>query len=367
MKITKVVSIIIIAAAVITFPGFHAVAKISVPEAMAAGVVDVVVDPGHGGIDSGTSSGSLEEKNITLDISNKLEKYLEDGGYNTILTRTSDTSLYKLSTISGTEEKRDLNSRVNIINGSKAKLFISVHVNSFTKYPDYNGSIVYYNDKVKGSRDLAVCIQKSLNALTINGKPRMAHNSQVGNFYITNNTNIPGVLVETAFISNSTEKNLLKTAAFRTSIAKAIAKGVNNYKAALSVKKGYLAVCSNTAAGSMTFSSEQQAFDWIKNKAANGIVYTDSLPRTTLGVVLEGYHFDFSEDYLIDVNIPTKASDPKVKAIQKRLAAIGYNMPVTGIVGTITLGNIKKFQVREGLTADGIIGKQTYQSLAAQK
>jgi N-acetylmuramoyl-L-alanine amidase len=191
--------------------------------------IKVVIDPGHGGIDKGTSKGNVVESEITLDISKKLKDCLEGDGYNIVLTRDKDIALNSLSGKSGSRELRDLDARTNIINKNQAKLFVSIHVNSCPESPSTSGSIVFYNDKLAQSKILAQNIQKALNNISTSGFKRQSNNSQKEkDFYVLKNSNIPGVLVETAFITNSNELKLLATNAFKDKLAKAVALGIEN-------------------------------------------------------------------------------------------------------------------------------------------
>ncbi len=194
------------------------------------GGITVVIDPGHGGIDKGTSKGNVVESEIALGISKKLKSYLTSDGYNIILTRDKDIALDSLSSKSGTREQKDLDARANIINKSQAKLFVSIHVNSYPLSSSVSGSIVYYNGKLPQSKILAQNIQKALNNIAVTGFKRQSHNCQEANYYVLVNSNIPGVLVETAYITNPNELKLLTTDAFRDKIAGAISSAVESTK-----------------------------------------------------------------------------------------------------------------------------------------
>lgn len=192
--------------------------------------IKIVIDPGHGGIDKGTSIGNVVESVITLDISKKLKSYLEKDGYNIVLTRDSDVALDNLSSISGTREDKDLDARTSIINKSQANLFISIHVNSYQESPSTSGSIVFYNDKLPQSIKLAQSIQKELNSITVSSFKRQSHDCEKANYYVLINSDIPGVLVETAFITNTSERELLTTETYKEKIAEAIKSGIEDAK-----------------------------------------------------------------------------------------------------------------------------------------
>lgn len=191
----------------------------------------VMVDPGHGGSDSGVSKGDVVESEVTLDISKLLKGYLEKNNYNVEMTRSADISLFQLSKLTGvTQQKRELDARTNIINSSGADLFVSIHVNSYPQYPGMSGSIVYYNSGLPGSRELAGCIQKRMNSISVPGFTRDTHDTQEADFYLLKNCNITGVLVETAFITNAEEYKLLQQEDYRSELAKAVADGISDYK-----------------------------------------------------------------------------------------------------------------------------------------
>lgn len=188
--------------------------------------VKIVIDPGHGGVDEGTSKGSIVESEVTLSISKKLQAYLDDYGYDAVLTRSKNIALDSLSKRGETRQERDLSARTDIINKSGAKFFVSIHVNSLPESTSTSGSVVFYNDKYPKSKELAENIQKALNAVTASSLKRQAHDSQKADYYILRNSNVPGVLVETAFITNKKERALLMTDSFRDKLAKAILEGI---------------------------------------------------------------------------------------------------------------------------------------------
>jgi len=189
----------------------------------------IVIDPGHGGIDGGATLNGLMEKDINLDISLKIRDYLEKEGFSVVMTRQLDVSLEDMSSIRGSRYIRDLTARVEKINNSSAMLFLSIHVNCYLKNPKANGSIVFYSKNFKENKTLAYCIQRALNNMVVDGKKRTTHDPQIGDYFVLRNSKIPGVIVETAFISNKTEWNLLKQDKFRDDIAKSIVKGVKQY------------------------------------------------------------------------------------------------------------------------------------------
>jgi N-acetylmuramoyl-L-alanine amidase len=189
----------------------------------------VVIDAGHGGVDGGTYYGDLLEKDINLKISLELRSVLIQKGYDVVLTRSEDIALDKLNNSSSSRHERDLNARVDIINSSSADVFVSIHVNSRPGDPSENGSSVFYMNVLEQNKALAQCIQDQLNMVTFDGYTRKTHEPQIGRFFILGYADIPGVLVETGFITNWQDRELLTTDAFIAKIAGAVADGVDAY------------------------------------------------------------------------------------------------------------------------------------------
>ncbi len=189
----------------------------------------IVIDPGHGGIDGGTSKDGVLEKEINLDIAKKLKSILIKQGYKIIMTREEDVSLESLDSSRKSRHMRDLTARANIINNSNSQLFLSIHVNSNFKKPATNGAIVFFNKKYEQNKTLALCIQNQLNNLVVDGKKRSTHDPVQAKYYVLDYSNIPGVIVETGFISNEEERQELVKDSFRQELAKSISKGVEQY------------------------------------------------------------------------------------------------------------------------------------------
>ncbi len=189
----------------------------------------IVIDPGHGGIDGGTSKDGVLEKEINLDIAKKLKSILIKQGYKIIMTREEDVSLESLDSSRKSRHMRDLTARANIINNSNSQLFLSIHVNSNLKKPATNGAIVFFNKKYDQNKTLALCIQNQLNNMIVDGKKRSTHDPVQAKYYVLDYSNIPGVIVETGFISNEEERQELVKDSFRQELAKSISKGVEQY------------------------------------------------------------------------------------------------------------------------------------------
>lgn len=183
----------------------------------------IVLDAGHGGIDSGVVHPSgIMEKDINLDIVKHIKDFLEGSGAQCILTRDRDMELSHLSSIGGTRHRRDLNARVNIIDESQADLFISIHVNTFPQDESVKGPIVFYYYNSEYSKGLAETIQNRLNegySRKYKGKKKPFNKIQGETYYILRNTRSPGVIIETGFISNKEDFALLSNSKFRKLVA----------------------------------------------------------------------------------------------------------------------------------------------------
>jgi len=219
----------------------------------------VVIDPGHGGRDTGTIGPTgLREKNVTLDVAKRLAKLIKERmGSEVVLTRSSDTSV-------------PLEARTRFANEQQADLFLSIHVNS-SRYRSVNGVETFYlnltrsradlevaarenagsnmsihelsgllqkialDDKVQESKDLAANIQTAVHHLARKYNSR-ARNRGVKKapFVVLIGAQMPSALVELGFISNPSEERRMKKASYRQKIAEALYQGLYKYANSLS-------------------------------------------------------------------------------------------------------------------------------------
>lgn len=180
----------------------------------------IIIDPGHGSKDPGTSYGKIYEKDINLNISLYLQKELGSLGANVILTRDGD---YDLSRPNATYRKKsDFDNRIKIINESNADIYLSIHLNYLSDSSYYGPQVFYNND----NKELAETIQNIMNT-NLNGdrKIKKIPNST----YMYDKLKVPGVLIECGFLSNGKERNLLKTKEYQQKVASSIAQGVREY------------------------------------------------------------------------------------------------------------------------------------------
>ncbi|MGE5205269.1 MAG: N-acetylmuramoyl-L-alanine amidase, partial [Chlamydiota bacterium] len=230
----------------------------------------IVIDPGHGGHDTGTiGPHGLEEKNLVLDVALRLGKLLQQRlGADVVYTRDDDTFV-------------PLETRTAIANQAQADLFISVHANS-SHDPDARGVETYYlnfttsrdalevaarenavsdqsiyqlqtlvksitlQEKVEESREFAADVQRALYTGLGTRNPAI-HDRGVKKapFVVLIGAKMPSILAEISFVSNPQDERKLRSPAYRQHIALALYRGVAQYASGLSGIK----VASSTAQG----------------------------------------------------------------------------------------------------------------------
>ena len=190
----------------------------------------IVLDAGHGGIDSGASSNdkTIYEKNINLSITLKLKELIEASGGLVILTRDDDSSLYEESENKTIRQKynENIKNRKKIVDESDADMFISIHLNSFTE-SKYSGAQTFYPEGMNDSKILAKSIQDELKRVVDNTNNRVIKPRD--NLYLLKNCKMPSVLIECGFLSNNKEANLLNDEKYQDKIAWSIYAGIQKY------------------------------------------------------------------------------------------------------------------------------------------
>jgi N-acetylmuramoyl-L-alanine amidase len=181
----------------------------------------IYLDAGHGGVDPGAIYKNIEEKNINLQISLKLQKELEKLGATVYQTRYDD---YDLSTTKNKRKKSDLTNRVSLINESNANMYISIHLNS-DQSELWSGFQVFYDDVNKENEKIAKLMQEYV------GKKLKSNREykEIKNIYLNKNITIPGILVEVGFISNSNDRYLLITEEYQNKLAHLMATSISKY------------------------------------------------------------------------------------------------------------------------------------------
>jgi len=214
----------------------------------------IVIDPGHGGHDTGTiGPNGLLEKELVLDVSRRLGKLLGSRlGAQVVFTRRDDTFI-------------PLETRTSIANQEQADLFVSVHANS-SHDPDARGVETYYlnftsspealevaarenaasdksihelqdlvkkialKEKIEESREFASDVQGALHTgLAIKNPGERNRGVKKAPFVVLIGANMPSILAEISFLSNPTDERRLRTPAYRQRIAESLYHGISQY------------------------------------------------------------------------------------------------------------------------------------------
>src|SRR3954470_9442385 len=167
----------------------------------------IVVDAGHGGFDrGGVPYQRIGEKNLTLDVAQRLASILRSNGYRVVMTRNSDDFI-------------SLGQRVSIANSNRNATFVSIHFNSASRSGANGIETYYYRSDAAG---LATRIHRNVVAIS----PSENRGIRRRGFYVIRKTAIPSVLVECGFLTNATEGQLALTSAYRERLAEEIARGI---------------------------------------------------------------------------------------------------------------------------------------------
>ena len=216
----------------------------------------VVLDAGHGGKDAGATRNEVIEKNITLDIGDRLRRKLEQSGFEVVVTRSDDRTIA-------------LRERAQLANDSRADIFVSIHVNSIVKYTASRGIETYYlgptNDPTltklaaaenigsgysmadlrrlldgvyadarrDESHQLATTVQQHLYSRLRAADPRLENwGIKRAPFVVLVATDMPAILAEVGCISNPKEVKMLESETYRQEIADALFDGIHAYASA---------------------------------------------------------------------------------------------------------------------------------------
>ena len=198
----------------------------------------VVLDPGHGGQDSGAMVGGVMEKDLTLDVARRIDRLLDSQGVATLMTRLGDTYV-------------SLADRAAICNRARDSIFVSIHFNEDNK-PVATGVETYYaahqitsapvfvswlpflsrppsNSPKLESQSLAGFIQQALVARTRS----VDRGTQARQFFVIANVTCPAVLVEAGFLTNKDDVSKLANEDYRDQLARAVADGILRYRDAM--------------------------------------------------------------------------------------------------------------------------------------
>ena len=196
------------------------------------GGVKIVLDAGHGGIDGGASSGNVIEKDVTLAIAQKVERQLKRLGAEVVMTRTTDGDVLdehapneEFSTLRE-RKKEDIFLRANLVKSNKPDIFVTIHANAIPEEKWRGAQVFYHKDGHANSELLAKSVQASIkDTLQNTNREAMA----IKQIYLLKKTDVPAILVETGFLSNKEERELLSSKEYQEKMAKAIVDGIESY------------------------------------------------------------------------------------------------------------------------------------------
>jgi N-acetylmuramoyl-L-alanine amidase len=206
----------------------------------------IVIDAGHGGQDTGTQNKphKFDEKVFTLDVANRLRTLLVKQGYKVVMTRTDDRFI-------------SLPQRAEIANKAGADLFISIHFNAVGGAPAVRGSETYtmtprYQRSTGSAKSDPSDNEVNPGNLNDPWNTLLGYHMQTqmlaklgsvdrglkrARFAVLRLVNSPAVLVEAGYLSNNDEAKKIATAAYRQSLAEALAQGVRGYAQAITTAK----------------------------------------------------------------------------------------------------------------------------------
>lgn len=193
---------------------------------------NVVIDPGHGGSDSGAVQNKIKESDVVLQISKKILNLLEQKQpeMNVSMTRAENKFVSLEDRIKKSESKQDID------------LFVSLHANSSVSRSVQGMEVYFQPDQKKKSDSITQTIIEDLESI---GKSKnslsFAQNLQASwnlshsvirrsSFFVVEKTEYPSVLVELGFLSNPEEAEKLKSAAYQSLVAETIVKSIVDYK-----------------------------------------------------------------------------------------------------------------------------------------
>ena len=185
----------------------------------------VMIDPGHGGSDTGTTGkplGGIREKDYTLNTSLATTEYLRSKGFNVIMTRDTDKTL-------------SLGNRTALSNSLKPDLFTSIHYNGSTNKQGHGVEVFYkLKDKDGGTTKTVATnilnrILEKFNLKNRGAKTRTLSTDPTKDYlYVLRNNDMPAVLVECAFLDNENDMSLINSSAKVKEMGTQIGKGIED-------------------------------------------------------------------------------------------------------------------------------------------
>ena len=181
----------------------------------------IFVDPGHGGRDTGTSYGKIQEKDIVLEISNILRDQLSEKGAIVYMTRETDTDLS--SEWDERKKRGDLYRRILMYKKYNAELYLSIHINYYQDTSESGAEVLYHPINAQNKIFATILMNNFKTAL---GSRRKLKTTDL---YMYQNTTVPGVLIECGFLSNPNERYLLQQESYQRKLSQVITDSVITY------------------------------------------------------------------------------------------------------------------------------------------
>lgn len=186
----------------------------------------IIIDAGHGGVDGGaTSCTGVLESAFNLQIALRLDDLLHLLGYETVMIRSTDISIYTTGETIAAKKISDLKERVRIVNETQGAILISIHQNTFSD-SRYSGAQVFYAP-TEGSIELAKHLQSSLIETINTGSNRQC--KKADGVYLMSHIEGPGVLIECGFLSNPEEEAKLRSDLYQKQLCAVIASNISEF------------------------------------------------------------------------------------------------------------------------------------------
>ena len=192
-----------------TFEGFPLVGRV------------FVVDPGHGGIDSGCHVGPVMEKEIVLAVGLELTRLLRQAGARVGITRHQDMELGHMMSRGGSRYHRDLRARVTVARRLGPELYLSLHVNA-SHNPSMNGGVVFYGlGRVDARRAAGIILEELRQVMPGNQNAVLP-----ADLFVLRENPYPAVLVELGFLTHPRDRRVLTDPDGQKALAAALFKAL---------------------------------------------------------------------------------------------------------------------------------------------
>lgn len=187
----------------------------------------IVIDPGHGGPDGGAvGKDNTLEKDISLEVSKKVQDYLQQSGAVVYLTRETDKDLAE-EDMKGLAKRKsaDIRKRLEFIEEKDPDFFLTIHLNALPS-TRWRGAQTFYYPEYEENKHLANMIQAEI-VRNMENTTRQA--MAINGIYLLKHAEAPGALVEIGFLSNEAERELLKQEDYQRQMSASIYEGILRY------------------------------------------------------------------------------------------------------------------------------------------